>query len=143
MNIDINYNDELDEFIDDLSLIMRLERYINRRVSLVYTISVLAATYLIGGAIRDLIYAKKQKIWIFVVLEKEHLDWVLQVLKRYNIEYKLNKFGGFKFNYKGTEIDLWLIDDLFSSMQYNVDGLYFDLRTSSLISFIFEDFSKN
>ena len=28
-------------------------------------------------------------------------------------------------------------------MQYNVDGLYFDLRTNSLLSLTFDDFYKN
>lgn len=143
MNIDIKYNDELDEFICDLSLTMRLERYINTHFYPAYAISTLAPIYLVGGAIRDLILAKHPKDMDFVVVGKEHLDFVIKALEIYKIEYRFNKFGGFKFNYKGTEIDLWLADDLFSSMQYNVDGLYFDLRTNSVLSLTFEDFSKN
>lgn len=45
--------------------------------------------------------------------------------------------------YNDTVIDLWLTEDLFSSEQYNVDGLYFDLRTNSLLSVTFDDFIKN
>lgn len=74
---------------------------------------------------------------------KEQLDWVLKVFKTFNIEFILNRFGGYKFIYDDIEIDLWLADDLFSSMQYNVDGLYFDLRTNSILSLTFEDFNKN
>lgn len=143
MYIDIKYNDELDEFTCDLSLTMRLKRYISSYFYPAYAISTLAPIYLVGSAIRDLIFAKHPKDMDFVVLGKEHLDFVIKALEIYKIEYKFNKFGGFKFNYKGTEIDLWLADDLFSSMQYNVDGLYFDLRTNSIMSFTFEDFSKN
>ena len=61
----------------------------------------------------------------------------------YNIDYKLNRFGGYKFIYGDTEVDLWLAEGLFSSMQYNVDGLYFDLRANSLLSLTFDDFHKN
>ena len=143
MNIDIKYNEELDEFTYDLSLVMRLENYIKAHFYPAYTISLLAPIYLVGGSIRDLIYAKKPKDMDFVVLGREQLDWVLMVFKKYNIKFKLNEFGGYKFIYGNTEIDLWLTEDLFSSMQYNVDGLYFDLRTNSLLSLTFDDFNKN
>lgn len=143
MNIDIKYNECLDEFTYDLSLAMRLENYINNHFYLVYTIAKLAPIYLVGGSIRSLIYAKKPKDMDFIVLGKEHLDWVLKVFKAYNIDFKLNRFGGYKFIYGDTEVDLWLAENLFSSMQYNVDGLYFDLRTNSLLSLTFDDFHKS
>lgn len=143
MNIDIKYNEYLDEFTYDLSLEMRLQNYINIHFYPAYTIAKLAPIYLVGGSIRHLIYAKKPKDMDFTVLGKEQLDWVLKVFKAYNIDFKLNRFGGYKFIYDDTEIDLWLADDLFSSMQYNVDGLYFDLRTNSLLSLTFDDFNKN
>jgi len=143
MNIPIKYNDNVDEFTFDLSLQMRLENYINKHFYPAYTISKLAPIYLVGGSIRDLIYAKKPKDLDFVVLGLEHLDWVLDVLKAYNISYTLNRFGGYKFNYNDTVVDLWLAEDLFSSLQYNVDGLYFDLRSNSLLPVTFDDFIKN
>lgn len=143
MNIQIKYNNNLDEFTYDLSLQMRLKNYINKHFYPAYTISRLAPIYLVGGAIRDLMYAKKPKDMDFVVIGLEHLEWVLQVLKAYKISYTLNKFVGYKFNYNDTVVDLWLTDDLFSSQQYNIDGLYFDLRTNSNISVTFDDFRKN
>ncbi len=143
MNINLKYNECIDEFTLDLSLQGRLKKYINHHFYPAYTISSLAPIYLVGGAIRDLVYARKPKDMDFVVLGKEQLDWVLRVLKAYNINYDLNRFGGYKFVYGNTKIDLWLSEDLFSSMQYNVDGLYFDLRTNSLLSFTFDDFNMN
>ena len=143
MKIDIKYNEYLDEFTYDLSLEMRLQNYINNHFFPAYTIAKLAPIYLVGGSIRCLIYAKKPKDMDFVVLGKEQLDWVLKVFKTYNIDFKLNRFGGYKFIYNDTEIDLWLAEDLLPSMQYNVDGLYFDLRTNSLLSLTFDDFNKN
>ena len=143
MNISIKYNEELDEFTDDLNLVMRLENYVDRHFYPAYVISRLAPIYLVGGGVRDLIYAKKPKDLDFVVLGKEHLEWVLKVFKTYNIDYKFNKFGGYKFTYSDTEIDLWLTDDLYSSIEYNVDGLFFDLKNKSLISLAFDDFDKN
>lgn len=143
MVIDIKYNEIEDQFANDLTLEMRLSKYINNHFYPAYTISSLAPIYLLGGSIRDLILAKEPNDLDFIVLGKEHLDWVLKVLKKYNIEYKLNKLGGYKFNYEGTKIDLWFNDDLFSAIQYNVDGLFFDLRTNSLLSLTFDDFINN
>lgn len=143
MNIPIKYNDNLDEFTHDMSLQMRLENYINKHFYLAYTVSRLVPIYLVGGVIRDLIYAWKPKDMDFVVLGIEHLEWVLQVLKAYNIIYSLNRLGGYKINYNDTVVDFWLAEDLLSSEQYNVDGLYFDLRTNSNISVTFDDFIKN
>lgn len=143
MNISIQYNDVLDEFTNDLTLVMRLKNYISNHFYPAYIISVLAPIYLVGGSIRNLKFAERPKDMDFVVLGKEHLDWVLMVLKAYHIDFSLNRFGGYKFIYGDTKIDLWLTDDLFSSMQYNVDGLYFDLSTDSLLSLTFDDFDKN
>lgn len=143
MNINIKYNDTLDEFTNDLTLQMRIENYIKNHFYPAYTISMFCPIYLLGGAIRDLIYAKKPKDLDFVVLGKENINFVLQVFEKFNIKYCFNRFGGFRFYYDNTKIDLWLSDDLFSSIQYNVDGLFFDLKNNALLSLTFEDFINN
>ena len=143
MNIPIKYNESLDEFTYDLTLQMRLENYIKNHFYPAYTISKLCPIYLLGGSIRDLMYAKKPKDLDFVVLNEENLDFVMQVFEKFNIKHRLNKFEGYKLKYKNEEIDLWLANDLFSAIQYNVDGLFFDLQTNSLISLTFEDFVNN
>lgn len=38
---------------------------------------------------------------------------------------------------------MWTTDDLFSSIQYNVDGLLYNLNNDSLVSLTFDDFIKN
>lgn len=141
MNIDIKYSDDK-EFIHDLTLQMRLKNYIYNHFYLAYTISNIYPVYLLGGAIRDLIYAEKPKDLDFVVISHDK-DFILDVFSKFNINYTFNKFYGFKFVYEGTSIDLWLTDDLFSSIEYNVDGLFFDLKSNSLISLTFKDFIDN
>lgn len=143
MIIPIKYNDDLDEFTYDLTLQMRLENYIKNHFYPAYTISNLCHIYLLGGGIRDLISAKEPKDLDFVVLGQKNIDFVLQVFEKFNIKYCFNRFGGFRFYYNDTKIDLWLSDDLFSSIQYNVDGLFFDLKNNSLLSLTFEDFINN
>lgn len=143
MNIPIYYNETTDEFTNDLTLQMRVENYINKHFYPAYIISQIAPVYLLGGSIRDLIFAKPPKDLDFVVMGKQNKDFVLKVFDRLNIEYRFNKFGGFKFNYNDVEVDLWLTDDLFSSIEYNVDGLFYDVNNKSLISFTFDDFLTN
>ena len=143
MNIPIKYNDEIDEFTYDLTLQMRLEKYIKKHFDVGYSISNMCNIYLLGGAIRDLTLAKKPKDLDFVILGRENIDFINLLFKKLNIKYTYNKLGGFKFNYNNTEIDLWLTDDLFSAIQYNVDGLFFNLKDNSLISLTFDDFIKN
>ena len=143
MYFKISYNNEIDEFTKDLTLQMRLENYIKNHFYIAYIISNICPIYLIGGSIRDLMYAKKPKDLDFVVLNKENIDWVLQVFNKFNIKYTYNKFGGFKIKYNDLEVDLWLTNDLYSAIEYNVDGLLFDLKTNQLISLTFDDFINN
>ena len=38
---------------------------------------------------------------------------------------------------------MWVTEDLFSAIEYNVDGIFFHLNSNSLLSFTFDDFLKN
>lgn len=142
MKIEIKYNSQKDEFTNDLSLEMRLTEYIKNHFYPAYIISMLAPTYLLGGAIRDLIDAKHPKDLDFVILGDENKSWMLEVLNKFNIKYQQNKLGGLKFKYQDTTVDMWTSDDLFASIQYNIDGLLFELNTNKLISLTFNDYQE-
>ncbi len=142
MDIEIKYNDEVDEFSWDLNLNMRVERYIKEYFYPAYVISMLAPIYLVGGGIRDLIGAKRPKDLDFVVLG-DNKDFILDIFNAYDIVPSYNRFLGYKFDYNDTTIDLWLAEDLFSAIQYNVDGFLFDVKNKSMISLTFNDFQKN
>lgn len=127
----------------DKNLEIHLQEYITNHFPPAYQISESVPIYLLGGGIRDLIFSKTPKDLDFLVLGQEHLSFILSVFKSLHIEYTFNSFGGFKFCYQGTVIDLWLTDDFYSVIQYNVDGLFFDLRANSLISLTFDDFMEH
>ena len=44
-----------------------------------------------GGAIRDLLMAKKPKDLDFVIVGEEHKELVLKVFKKFNIDYSFNR----------------------------------------------------
>lgn len=125
------------------NLEIQIQEYIKKHFPPAYQISESVPIYLLGGGIRDLMLAQTPKDLDFLILGQEHLDFILTIFKELHIEYTFNSFGGFKFNYHGTIIDLWLTDDLYSGIQYNVDGLFFNLQTNSLISLTFDDFKKH
>ena len=142
MNLEIKYNDNDDEFMQDIDFIMRIQRYIENHFYPAFTISRLSKIYLLGGGISDLLVAKIPKDLDFVVLGSDE-EWINEVFRIYKIYPNKNRFGGFKFEYNGTKIDLWLSEDLFSAIQYNIDGLLYDVKNNSLISLTFDDFLKN
>lgn len=142
MNLEIKYNDNDAEFMQDINFKMRIQRYIENHFYPAFTISRLSNIYLLGGGIRDLLVAKIRKDLDFVVLGSDE-EWINEVFRIYKIHPDRNRLGGFKFEYNGTKIDLWLSEDLFSAIQYNIDGLLYDVKNNSLISLTFDDFLKN
>lgn len=142
MILEIKYNDNDDEFMQDIDFKMRIQRYIENHFYPAFTISRLSNIYLLGGGIRDLLVGKISKDLDFVVLGSDE-EWINEVFRIYKIHPDRNRLGGFKFEYNGTKIDLWLSEDLFSAIQYNIDGLLYDVKNNSLISLTFDDFLKN
>lgn len=133
LKIKVKYNNE--------TLEKKLENYIKNNFGVVYEIASFAPVYLLGGAIRDLIMSKEPKDLDFIVLGMEYLKNILEVLNKHKITFTYNHFEGYRINYNGVHVDLWASNDLFSAVQYNVDGLFFYLN--NLISFSFDDFVKN
>lgn len=143
MKINIEYNDNIDIFSKDVTFEQRLKKYVLDKCPLANAFSNYVPVFLLGGAIRDLMYAKEPKDLDFMILDSRFEDLIPKALERLNIEYKFNRFGGYKFVSNGIEVDLWANDDMFSAIEYNVDGLFFDLGKNELVSLTFDDFIKN
>ena len=122
---------------------VKLENEIKNKFPVAYDIANYAPVYLVGGTIRDLMIDKEPKDLDFIILGTEYSRIILEVFQKYNITFTYNHFGGYKINYKGIQIDLWTNNDLYSAVQYNVDGLFFYLNDNILLSFSFDDFIKN
>lgn len=50
---------------------------------------------------------------------------------------------GYKINYKEITIDLWKTKDLYTAVEYNIDGLFYDVANSQLIPFGYFDALEN
>ncbi|MBR1416908.1 MAG: hypothetical protein IJ572_03735 [Bacilli bacterium] len=123
-----------------------LDNYIKEKFKLIYAISMIYQTYLIGGAIRDIMLNKTPRDLDFVISSNDFVEvdsYIKKFIYKYNLSYTLNHFNGYKILYKGIEIDLWYTKDLFDSIEYNGDGLLYDIEHHQLISLTFDDFLIN
>lgn len=143
MKMNLKYNLEPDEFDKDISLERRIDNYISNHFYPIKIISELSNVYLIGGGIRDLMLAKNPKDLDFVILNEKDYSWVFEVLNRFKYSYTYNRFGGLKISFGDIMVDLWITNDLFDSIQYNVDGLFYNVKHKEFLSLTFEDFVKN
>lgn len=119
----------------------KIQEYINKNFRIIYAVAYLCPTYLIGGSLRDLNLGKNPKDMDIVCLDNDNI--IESFLEKFNLTYKINSLGGYKINYNGIEIDLWKTKDLFSAMEYNVDGLFYDISNNQLLSFSYNDFLEN
>lgn len=124
----------------------KIDIFIKEKFNIIYAISMIYQTYLIGGTIRDLMLEKEPRDMDFVfhsMNDNEAELYLKRFINMFNLEYSLNHFNGYKIVYNDMEIDLWHTKDLFNSIEYNADGLLYDIENHQLISLTFDDFLKN
>jgi len=124
----------------------KIEKYINEKFKPIYAISMIYPTYLIGGSIIDILLDNEPRDLDFVILSHDSntIDEYLQkFIGKFQLNYKLNHFNGYKIIYNDYEIDLWHTKDLLSSIEYNADGILYDIENKNLISISFDDYLKN
>lgn len=121
---------------------MEIEKLIKEKFPIAISISYLAPIFLIGGALRDIENNITPKDLDFVVLDKTNTI-VKLFIDRFNLNYTINKLGGYKISYNGTTIDLCSTDDLLKSIEYNIEGLFYDVKSGFLLPFGYIDALEN
>lgn len=121
---------------------MEIEKLIKEKFPIAISISYLAPIFLIGGALRDIENNITPKDLDFVVLDKTNTI-VKLFIDRFNLNYTINKLGGYKISYNATTIDLWSTDDLLKSIEYNIEGLFYDVKSGFLLPFGYNDALEN
>lgn len=123
-----------------------VEEYIKNHFSFVYSIALICPIYLMGGALKDIENDRIPKDLDFVCLcnnANEVNQLILDYINKFHLEYKINRLGDFKITVNDTTIDIWTTNDLLKAIQYNLDGLFFDVRSSSYIPFGYYDALEN
>lgn len=88
--------------------------------------------YLVGGAVKDIIKNKMPKD-LDIVLLSDNSSQIDDYLKSLNIKTDKNSFGGYKVVINNITIDIWSANDLFKVVQYNLDGLLYNITKDILI----------
>ena len=118
-----------------------IEEYLLQNFKIIYALSTLCPVFLIGGAIRDISLGNEPKNLDFVCLDNNNnIEFFLE---KFQLSYEINKMKGYKINYKEITIDLWKTRDLYTAVEYNIDGLFYDVANSQLIPFGYFDALEN
>lgn len=125
------------EMVDNYTYINNIKKYIKDIFPIAIYISRLCPVYLMGGSLRDIKLGNIPKNLDFVCLDNDNI--IEAYIKKFNLEYKLNSFGGYKIKFNGMSIDLWKTSDLYSAIEYNIDGLFYDVKENRLLSFGYFD----
>lgn len=114
-----------------------LDKFLSKNLDIFLNFNFKGILYLTGGAVRDLLFLnKKPKDIDFVILTQEKNN-IKNFIKENKLKYTLNSFGNYKISYNNFEIDIWSTNDLYKTMQYNLDGLFYDIKNKSFIVFGF------
>lgn len=108
---------------------------------IIYSFEKIDSVYLIGGAIRDIFLNNNFKDLDFVCTCDE--KYIIDFINNNNLKYKKNSFGGYKISYLDIEIDMWSEVDLFNSIEYNLDGIVYNIGRDEFIYFGFYDAIEN
>ena len=95
--------------------------------------------FLTGGAVKDILNDKEPKDIDIVVLTYSTLDIIKDFVIDYcgSTEYRKNRFNGYSIHKGDMSIDIWQTNDMLKAIEYNMDGLFYDIDSNKIISFGF------
>ena len=105
----------------------KVRKYIIENFPLAIEISNIAPIFLIGGALRDIELLTPPKDLDFVVLSDTD-EIIKTFIEKNNLKYKINKLGGDKIYNNSVVVDRWNTNDLLKSIEYNIEGLFYDIK---------------
>jgi hypothetical protein len=114
----------------------KIDKYLEMYFPVIYQYKFDGIPYLLGGAVKDILLDNTPKdidITVYSILHNNTKKFV----DTFSLDYNMNNFNGFKINYNNTSIDMWDTNDLLKVVQYNLDGLLYDINQHVLLSFGF------
>lgn len=120
----------------------KVRKYIIENFPLAIEISNIAPIFLIGGALRDIELHTPPKDLDFVVLSDTD-EIIKTFIEKNNLKYKMNKLGGYKIYNNSVVVDLCNTNDLLKSIEYNIEGLFYDIKNDYIIPFGYYDALEN
>lgn len=90
-------------------------------------------TYMIGGAIKDILLGLDYKDLDFIQLTDDKSE-ILNFINSYNFNIKKNSFGNDKIILDNITVDFFKIKDLYEILEFDYDGLIYDIVNDRIIS---------
>ncbi len=111
-----------------------IKKYLKQNFPLIFSIE--EPVFLLGGALKNIIYENEDSIKYldFVIIDDDNLQ-IQKFLQDNNLEYSKNSFNGYKIHFNDIYIDIWTTQDLYECIEYNFDGLFYDIKNDIILSF--------
>lgn len=115
----------------------KISDYLKQIFPQIYNFKFSGEIYLIGGAVRDIIEDKPPKDLDLILLSDN--PNIEEFLIENRLEYRKNSFDGYKILFKNITIDMWAVNDILKAIQYNLDGLMYNVKYDIIIPFGYID----
>lgn len=99
-------------------------------------------TYMIGGAIKDIMLGLEYKDLDFIQLTDDKSE-ILNFINNYRFNTKKNSFGDDKIILDNITVDFFIVNDLYKILEFDYDGLIYDITNSRIISIGYFNAIKN
>jgi len=109
----------------------KIKNYLQKKFPIILEQEFKCPTFLIGGAVKDILNDRKPKDLDIVVLNDS--DCIELFTEYHKLEFIKNSFGGYKINYNGLLVDMWNTNDLYNVLEYTYDGLFYDINNDYII----------
>lgn len=111
----------------------KVDKLIKEKFGIIYNYDFKGRVFLLGGALRSTILGEEIKDLDFIILTQGECE-VANFVSANNLDYRFNMFGGYKVLYNDIEVDIFSVNDLHEATQYNIDGLFYDIKNRIFIS---------
>lgn len=140
----MNYNDEIYDAKND-----EVEEYLKKNENIISKafyeyfdifnqFELDGKPYIVGGFLRDALIKKEPKDLDMVILNGNKQN-ILNNIKSLKLEYALNAFGDYKITYNNKKIDIWPVKNLIDAIEFNIDGLFYDIKEKRFVDIGFID----
>ncbi len=93
-------------------------------------------SYIIGGFISSILFNEDINDLDIVVLNGNY-DNIKENLDLNNLTYTTNFFGGFRIKDSYREIDIYLVSNFINAYEYNIEGLFLDIKRKIFVDVTF------
>lgn len=112
--------------------IHKVDNYLVNNFGIIYDFQFNNDIFLLSGAIRDSIVDMAPRDLDIVMLSEDDSE-LQEFINKHSLKYKRNSFGGYKIEFNNITVDFWATNDLLKTIEYNLDGLFYDIKDRKIL----------